>query len=163
MITLFSSVKLQAAAKSMHQFCNAVRAIYPADVRDDVVEAATGYLYLSVSSDVFGRRAAQRLRRGICRQLKYLTPTEFTRCIERLALQAEAFRVSESSALTSADEITPVQLAVNSAIRSMLIEAGLPHADSTTLRECFPKFGHAAERIKSHLAGIRRQNRWLIA
>jgi hypothetical protein len=163
MLGMLSRVKLMAVAKSMHQFCNLVRCILPGDVNDDVVEAATGFLYLSVSADVFGRSATARIRRVIRRRLKYLSPTEFASRIERLGLQAEAFRLSELNAAGRTDEATAYQVAVNGAIRSMCIEAGLDHLNPEVLRDCFPRFEHAAERIKAHLAGIRRQNRWLIA
>jgi len=162
MFALFSRVKLVAAARSMHQFCNAVRSILPGDVKDDVVEAATGFLYLSVSADVFGNQATARIRRIIRKQLKYLDPAEFMRRIERIRLQAEAFRVSEMSASGKLDDATAYQVAVNGAIRSLCIEAGVDHTDEEMLRECFPRFEQAAARIKTHLAGIRRQNRWLI-
>jgi hypothetical protein len=163
MLGILSRVKLVAAAKSMHQFCNVVRGILPGDVNDDVVEAATGFLYLSVSADVFGSSATARIRRAIRHRLKYLSPREFASRIERLGLQAEAFRLSELSASGKADDATAYQVAVNGAIRSMCIEAGLNHSDPDVLRECFPRFEHAAARIKAHLAGIRSQNRWLIA
>ncbi len=163
LLTIFSRVKLVAAAKSMHQFCNVVRNILPGDMKDDVVEAATGFLYLSVSADVFGRSAASAIRRRVRHQLKYLKPAEFAARIERIGLQAEAFRISQLTAAGRADEATAYQVAVHGAIRSMCIEAGLDHTDEQLLKDCFPRFEHAAARIKAHLTGIRKQNRWLIA
>jgi hypothetical protein len=162
MITLFTSVKLQAASKSMHQFCNVVRSIYPCETRDDIVEAATGFLYLSVAGDVFGKRFRQRLRSVIRHRLKYITPEDFVARIDRISMQAEAFRISEFSAHAPIDDRAGYQIAVNGAIRSLLIEAGMQYDDAEVMRACFPRFEHAAARMQSHLHGIRNQNRWLI-
>lgn len=162
MLAIFTSAKLTAAAKSMHQFCNVVRSILPGEMKDDVVEAATGFLYLSVSADVFGRQKAGKIRRVIGGRLKYLSPTEFALRLERLGMQSEAFRMQELDASGRNDDATAYQVAVNGAIRSLCLEAGLDHTNTSMLRDCFPRFEHAAARIKAHLTGIRKQNRWLI-
>ena len=163
MLGIFNHVKLSAAAKTMHQFCNVVRSILPGEIKDDVIEAATGFLYLSVSAEVFGRKAAHSIRKALRHRLKYLNPTEFAARIERIGLQAEAFRISELTSIGKSDEATQYQVAVHGAIRSLCIEAGLDHSDQVLLRDCFPRFEHAAVRIKAHLQGIRKQNRWLMA
>ena len=70
---LVNDRKLKAAVASMHQFCHEVREIFPGDVDDRVVEAATAYLYVSLVRDLFGPRFAAKLQKKLHMRLKYST------------------------------------------------------------------------------------------
>ena len=47
-------------------------------------------------------------------------------------------------------------------VRCFLQEAGCPSSDPELLRECFIRFQDAVTPMKQHLAGIKKQNTWIM-
>lgn len=157
------NLKLHAAARSMHQFCPLVRAIFPERTADSVIEAVTVYLYVKVSSDIFGRSFAQRLRQRINKLLKYSSPGELDEHIGRIILKSQTL---ESAANTVGPYRPTAEVKflnhVTSVLQSMFIEADAGELDSAADRNAFSRFEHAVRRIKEHLTGIKRQHRFVM-
>lgn len=154
--------KLKAAAGSMHQFCGAVRTVFPDLVDDRVVEAVTSFLYCRLAEEVFGRRFSVALR-ARCRELyKFSDWTEVESRISRIEHNIAAFDTHSAEldpALMAEEEFTRH---VRSVIRALLLEADNPWQDTNVVRHTFPRFENTVRRIKKHLEGLRSQSNFLI-
>lgn len=154
--------KLTAATGSMHQFCGAVRTVFPDLVDDRVVEAVTSFLYVRVAEEVFGKRFASALRAKVRDIYKFSDWTEVESRIARIEQNIDAFATHSATldpALMAEEEFTRH---IRSVIRALLLEAGSPWEDSNAVRHTFPRFENAVRRIKKHLEGIRSQSNFLI-
>ena len=159
---LVNDRKLKAAALSMHQFCQEVRCIFPGDVDDRVVEAATVYLYVSLARDLFGHRFAVRLQKRLRGSLKYSTPAEVEGHVARIAKQSETL---EREAASRASERTPEEVCrahTEAVIEAMLADAGFKDSDPAEGKKAYIKFEEAIRVIRKHLAGIKGQNYFLM-
>lgn len=154
--------KVKAAARSMHQFCPRVRSIFGRDVEDPVLETATLYLYVKVAREVFGRRFCDCLCGQLRSLLRSADEREAEQRVTRMAETAEAFRRVEEQMQPNASDEETFRILVRSAIRSMFAEDGRPGPDDEQLRDSFAQFEDAARRIKEHLTGIKRQNRFVM-
>lgn len=160
MALFVDKLKLKAAARSMPQFEVSVRTLFPGEVEDAVVEAATGFLYEQVANDVFDRRFAARLRKALLKMYRSAEPDEIAGRARRIARLAEMFQ------RTSEDDPDSPQAAftqhVQCVIRSMLAEAGLPFNDPEHVKASLGQFDSTMRKIKSHLEGIKRQNHFVL-
>ncbi len=159
---LINDRKLKAAMGSMHQFCQEVREVFPGEVDDRVVEAATAYLYLSLTRDLFGPRFASKLQKRLAGRLKYSTPAEVDGHIARITKQSEALEKAMASGThdRSADEI--VRAHVTSVIEAMLSDAGFKGDDPEVLKRSYPCFEKTIKEIRKHLIAIKEQNNYLM-
>lgn len=157
-----SSLKLKAAAHSMHQMCPAVRGLFPDLVEDRIVETATAYLYGQIADDVFGPRFSAALRARLRNIYKYAEWHEVESRVGRIERNIRLFNEQEEKAAQAGpanptsgdDEFTR---RVRSVIRALLYEAGSDHDDFNVIRHTFPRFDAAVRRIKSHQQGISKQ------
>ena len=159
---LVNERKLKAAALSMHQFCQEVRAIFPGDVDDRVVEAATVYLYVSLARDLFGHRFAGRLQKKLHGNLKYSTPAEVEGHLARICRHAEGL---EKAAVAKGGEGTPEELCrahTEAVIEAMLANAGIQDFDPVEAKKAYIKFEEAIRAIRKHQVGIKDQNYFLM-
>ncbi len=159
---LVNERKLKAAAFSMHQFCQEVRAIYPGDVDDRVVEASTTFLYVSLVRDLFGPRFATKLQRRLRTLLKYSTAAEVGGHIARITVHSEAIEkgVRAFSDDRSAEDI--VRAHVLAVIEAMLSDAGFKDVSADAAAKSYVKFEHAIKEMRKHLLGIKDQNYFLM-
>ena len=159
---LINDRKLKAAAGSMHQFCQDVRGVFPGDVDDRVVEAATAYLYMSLTRDLFGQRFTTKLQKRLAGGLKYSTPAEIEGHMIRISRQAEALEKGMAAHThdTSPDEI--VRNHVTAVIEAMLTDAGFRGYDPDTLKRAYPLFDNAIKSMRSHLLALKEQNFFLM-
>jgi hypothetical protein len=158
---LVNDRKLKAAAGSMHQFCQEVRCIFPGDVDDRVVEAATVYLYVNLARDLFGPRFAARLQKRLHGDLKYSTPAEVEGHLARIAKQSE----SREKAASQSTDRTPEELCrahTEAVIDAMLGDAGFQAIDGADAKKAYIKFEEAIMVIRKHLIGIKEQNHFLM-
>lgn len=144
----------------MHQFVPAVRGLFPEPPPDDVVEAATAYLYRSLAGEVFGARFARRLRQAAANRYKFADARTIDRRVERIATQREAFL--DAAEDDASDHDAGFASSVRSAIRSILAEGDAAFEDQDLVKGLFPRFEDIARRIKTHLEGIRQQSRWVM-
>ena len=154
--------KLNAAAESMHQFCGAIRTIFPDPVEDRIVEAVTGFLYVRVAEEVFGRRFAAALRAKLRTLCKFAPWSEIESRIASIEHNIEAFdahSVELDPTLMAEEEFTRH---VRSVIRALLLEGANPWEYTNVVRHTFPRFENAVRSLKAHLEGIRRQSDFLI-
>jgi hypothetical protein len=159
---LVNDRKLKAAAFSMHQFCQEVRCIFPGDVDDRVIEAATVYLYVSLARDLFGHRFAIRLQKRLRGSLKYSTPAEVEGHVARIARQSESL---EKEAASQATERTPEEVCrahTEAVIEAMLADAGFQDPAEEDATKAYIKFEAAIRVIRKHLVGIKEQNYFLM-
>ncbi|MCP3902626.1 MAG: hypothetical protein GY715_03235 [Planctomycetes bacterium] len=159
---LINKSKLKAAAGSMHQFCGAVRGVFIRPVTDDVVEAATVFLYEHVAREVFGNRFATELRREARLHYRSSPATTVEQRVDRLARNVDVLR-------RHADRIGPAGSAheqytrhVHNVIRALLIEANAPHNDPELIKGTFSRFESVIRRVKDHLVGIKRQSKYVM-
>ena len=154
--------KLKAAAASMHQFCHEVREIFPGDVDDRIVEAATAYLYVSLVGDLFGQRFAAKLQKKLHTRLKYSTSAEVEGHIARITKDAGAMEkgLDANSPDRSPEDI--VRAHVLSVIDAMLTDAGFKNSDREQAAKAYTKFEVAIKTMRSHLLGIKDQNYFLM-
>jgi hypothetical protein len=155
---LLNDRKLKAAAASMHQFCQGVRCIFPGDVDDRVVEAATLHLYVNLARDAFGQRFAAKLQKRLQGNLKYSTPAEIEGRLARIAKHSEAL---ERSAASQASERSPEEICrahSEAVIDAMLTDAGFSEKDQEVSKRAYIKFEDAIKEIRKHLQGIKDQN-----
>ncbi len=159
---LINDRKLKAAVNSMHQFCQEVRTVFPGEVDDRVVEAATAYLYLSLARDLFGPRFSSKLQKRLAARLKYSTPAEVEGHIARITKHSEALEKAMASAShdRSAEEI--VRAHVTSVIEAMLGDAGFNGDDPEVLKKSYPCFETTIKEMRKHLIGIKEQNNYLM-
>ncbi len=154
--------KVKAAARSMHQFCPRVVNIFSRDVEQPVLETATLYLYIKIAREVFGRKFCDNLCGQLRALLRSVDEHEAALRVARMVETAEAFRRVEQQLQPDAIDDERFRMLVRSAIRSMFAEAGLPGPDDEQLRDSFAQFEDTARRIKEHLTGIKRQNRFVM-
>jgi len=154
--------KVNAAARSLHQFLPAVRSIYGQEVEPAVLEAATVYLYVRVAREVFGLRFSDRLCGQVRMLLRHLTEEQARERVARLSTRAEAHFACEL-AIHGGSAEEQFRSHVRSAIKSMLEEAGQRSDDEGRVSSGFAPFEEAARRIKIHLTGIKRQNRFVMS
>lgn len=152
--------KVKAAACSMHQFCQDVRDIYPGDVDDRVVEAATVYIYQSLARDLFGHRFAAKLRRKLAAMLKYATPAEVEGRLARIEKHSEALEKAMAANLQTPEELCRAHTA--SVMEAMLSDAGFSSGDDQAATKSFGRFEAAIHVIRKHLIGIKEQNVFLM-
>src|SRR5262245_12647819 len=140
--------KVKAAAGSMHQFCQVVRGIFPGPVSDKIAEAATLYMYLNLTRDVFGLRFANTLQRKLRRKLKYCTAKEVEAHVVAIVRQASALEkaVAAKSGDKSPEEV--VRAHVVSVIEAMLNDAGFRGEDPEISRKAYEPFERAVEDIR---------------
>ncbi|MCZ6837274.1 MAG: hypothetical protein O7G85_15975 [Planctomycetota bacterium] len=145
-----STLKLNATAYSMHQFCSKIRDVFPVPVDDVVVEASTAFLYLQTVNDIMGKRFANRVAKAM--STKFKAPA-----------QDVMSRVARLSALVdSHDGGEEFHEFITRVVRSMLSEAGCPTEDPQVLREGVMHFQAAMSPMKEHLMGIKSQNTWVL-
>lgn len=159
---LVNDRKLKAAAGSMHQFCHEVREIFPGDVDDRVIEAATSYLYVSLVRDLFGHRFAAKLLKKLHTKLKYSTSAEVEGHIARITKHSE---MMEKGLDMNAPDRSPediVRAHVLSVIDAMLADAGFKNPDREQSSKAYTKFEQAIKEMRSHLLGIKDQNYFLM-
>ena len=158
---LINDRKVKAAANSMHQFCQQVRTIFPGEVDDSVVEAATVYLYMSLVRDLFGNRFGGKLQRRLYERLKYSTAAEVEGHMARITKHADVIERSAPRMPESSPEEV-VRAHVMSVIEAMLSDAGFQGRDPEITRPAYVKFEEAIKEIRNHLQGIRDQNHFLM-
>ncbi len=161
MVLLLSKKKLTAAASSMHQFCQEVRAIFPGLVDDAVVEATTVFLYLSVAEDLFGNRFRAQLARAVGQRLKYGKPADLRQRLVRVRQRAEALEKGKQATAATRDPEEQCRAHVTAVIESMLLEAGFNINDQDVIRAGYTKFENVVRDMKRHLDGIKQQNIFL--
>jgi hypothetical protein len=159
---LISKPKLNAAARSMHQFCAVVRSIFICPVADEVVEAATVFLYEHVAREVFGKRFAAEIRREARLHYRAGAPMAIETRVERLGRHTEVFRRRAENAASAGSAHDEYTRHVQTVICALLVEAGAPHDDPELIKGTFPKFEDAIRRLKAHLVGIKRQSRYIM-
>lgn len=162
MAIFVDSLKLKATVRSMHQFCGVVRAIFPSPPSDDVVEAATLYIYIRSAEGIFGKRFSERMSEALRDQLKFASPVDIETRLLRIDRNRDAFE-------TAANEADPPESAhdsftnhVHSVIRALVSEANFSAEDPGIVRLLFPRFEHAARRVRDHLLGIKEQSRFVM-
>lgn len=160
---MVNQCKVKAAARSMHQFLPAVRSIFGQDVDAVALETATVFLYVRVAKEVFGRRFSDRLCGQLSALLRYISESEARVRISRLSTTAEAYLAFEQASHPDAPADEQFRFHVRSAIKSMFDEAGLRSDDDARVRDGFAAFEDAARRIKTHMLGIKRQNRFVMS
>lgn len=159
MAWLVNERKLKAAANSMHQFCQQVRGIFPDNVDDRVVEAATVYLYVSLARDLFGQRFAAKLQRKLATNLKYSTAAEVEGHIARLEKQTDVLEraAHEDHPARTPEEIVRVHVVCT--IQAMLSDAGFQEQrDQETIGRLYERFERAVKEMRRHLVGIKEAN-----
>ena len=159
---LVNDRKLKAAAASMHQFCHEVREIFPGEVDDRVIEAATSYLYVSLVGDLFGNRFAAKLQKKLHTKLKYSTSAEVEGHIARITKHSGAM---EKGIDKNAPERSPEDIVrghVLSVIDAMLADAVFNNPNREESAKAYTKFEHAIKEMRSHLLGIKDQNNFLM-
>ena len=150
-----------AAAGSMHQFCQDVREIFPAEVENDIVEATTIVFYIGTAESLFGPRFAAKLRKTIGARLKYAMPTDMKILLRRIEERSEFQHRLKLQALQTRNPDELVCAHVTSVIESILTEAGLqPKKDDVVA--AYTKVERLIREIKRHLEGIRDQNSFLM-
>lgn len=163
MALIVNRVKLSAAAGSMHQFCSTVRNIFPTPPSDEVVEAATVFLYLQVAREVFGGRFATRLRAALRPIYKFASAPIIDSCVVRIERELEdrhAMTARTASLHMPGDAFAR---SVANAIRSLIVSAGLAaEPDEETLRASYPRFEEAVRSVKRHLQGIHDQSGFIL-
>ncbi len=160
---LINDRKVKAAAGSMHQFCQPVRAIFPGPVSDKVVEAATIYLYMNLTRDLFGLRFANKLQRKLRRTLKYSSAKEVEARISAIVRQAGALeKAAATKGGTSRSPDDVVRAHVVSVIEAMLNDAGFKGEDPEVARKSYEPFERTVKDIRRHLVGIKEQNSFLM-
>lgn len=155
--------KVKAAAGSMHQFCQPVRAIFPGSVSDSVVEAATIYLYVNLARDLFGLRYANKLQRRLRRTLKYSSAKEIEARIAAIVRQSavlEKAAAVKGGGSRSPDDV--VRAHVVSVIEAMLNDAGFRGEDPEIARKAYEPFERTVKDMRRHLMGIKEQNSFLM-
>ena len=159
---LVNDRKLKAAVGSMHQFCHEVREIFPGDVDDRVVEAATTYLYVRLVRGLFGPRFAAKLQRKLHTRFKYSTSAEVEGHIARITKDSGAMEkgLDAHSPDRSPEDI--VRAHVLSVIDAMLTDAGFKNPDREQAAKAYTKFDVAIKAMRSHLLGIKEQNYFLM-
>jgi hypothetical protein len=130
-------LKLKAAARSMQQFCPAVRNVFPGPVRDVVVEASTVFLYVLVCHQVFGKRFTRELRGFVA-------------------------AYEQSLAQYATDKDHEFRERIRGLITVMFTEAGYPANDPQIVSDAFTPFETAMRAIKTHLTGIKQQNHFVL-
>ncbi|MCH7798853.1 MAG: hypothetical protein IID28_10480 [Planctomycetes bacterium] len=159
---LINDRKLKAALGSLHQFCHAVREIFPGEVDDRVVEASTAYLYMSLVHDLFGSRFASKLQKKLHSRLKYSNAAEIEGHIARISKHSEGLEkgMDDASADRSAEEI--VRAHVLAVIEAMLCDAGFKSVGKEQAARAYIQFERAIKEMRSHLVGIKEQNHFLM-
>ena len=154
--------KVKAAAGSMHQFCQAVRGIFPGPVSDAVAECATIYVYLNLTRDLFGLRFANRVQRKLRRTLKYNTAKQVEDRIGAIVRRAAALEkaVAAKEGDKSPDDV--VRAHVVSVIEAMLSDAGFRGEDPEVSKKAYEPFERTVKDIRRHLLGIKEQNYFLM-
>ena len=146
-----SKAKLKAATYSMHQFCPHVKTIFPIpDVEESVIEASTLFLYLQTARDVLGARFAGSLAEMLQHRLRS-NPDRVVAIVSRLSSRIEPLQSHEE-----------YHVFITRIIHSLLSEAGCDTQDQAAMQGCFARFQAAADPIRDHLKGIKRQNVWVM-
>ncbi len=153
--------KLDAAANSMHQFCQEVRSIYPGPAEDAAIEAATLFLYLQMSRDLFGPRFTTGLNRQLQQRLKYSNAPETKARITRIAQLADARERAMSAAGPYRDADEKCRGYVTSVLRALLVEAGYRDDDPELIRSTYATVEQVIRDMKKHLSGINEQNHFI--
>ncbi len=153
--------KLDAAATSMHQFCQEVRSIYPGPTEDAAIEAATLFLYLQMSRDLFGPRFTTGLNRQLPQRLKYSSAQETKVRITRIAQLADARERAMSAAGPYRDADEKCRGYVTSVLRALLVEAGYRDDDPELIRSTYATVEQVIRDMKKHLGGIKEQNHFI--
>ncbi len=159
---LINDRKVKAAAGSMHQFCQPVRAIFPGSVSDGVVEAATIYLYMNLARDLFGLRFANKLQRKLRRSLKYGSAKEVEARISAIVRQSAALEKAAAMKGGSRSPDDVVRAHVVSVIEAMLNDAGFRGEDPEIARKAYEPFERTVKEMRRHLVGIKEQNSFLM-
>ncbi len=162
MALFIDNLKLKATTGSMHQFLAVVRAIFPTPPPDEVVEAATLYVYMHTAEGVFGKRFRERMQEAMRDELKFASAVD----TESRLFRIDRNRAEFEAAAVAAD---PPECAndafmhhVHSVIRALMREGGFPTEDPGLVRLIFPRFEQAARRVRDHLMGIRDQSRFVM-
>lgn len=161
MALLINKRKLEAAANSMHQFCQEVRSIYPGPTEDAVIEAATLFLYLQMSRDLFGRRFTTGLNRQLQQRLKYASAPETKARITRIGKLADARERAMSVAAPNRDAEEKCRSYVTSVLRALLVESGCGDDDPELIRSTYATVEQVIRDMKKHLGGINEQNHFI--
>ena len=159
---LINRLKLEAAAGSMHQFCQSVRTFFPDSPSDTVVESATAFLYLRTARAVFGRRFSEKLREKLRVKYKFADATSIELHISRIDAQREAFERTMKDVDPEFAGDDEFSRHVRCVIRALLSESGDAFDDAELVKTLFPRFEEMARRIRSHLDGIRGQSQFIM-
>ena len=162
MALIINQQKLQAAAGSMHQFCQEVRELYPGPADDPAVEAATYYIYVNMARDVFGRRFSGRMSRVIRSKLKYATASEIKQRMTRIHRRSRARDRALHKINGPRGAEDRCRSHVTSVIKALLAEASFHGDDPDIIRCAYTRFEEVARHIKRHLTGIKEQNRFVL-
>jgi hypothetical protein len=155
-------LKLNAAARSMHQFCPIVRAIYPEPPTNEAVEAATVYLYMGLAHEIFGKRFTAQLRESVRNHYKYAEPIEVDLRVMRMEQRVELLKRGLRSQKNGNSNFVEFTQHVHNVIRALLTEAGDGFDNPQVVKLIFPRFEEAVRRIKNHLLGIKHQSRYVM-
>lgn len=161
---LLDQRKMKATARSMHQFCGNVRAIFPSEVKNEVVETATVFLYVKICREVFGRRFADRICKQLRENLKYSTVHEVNTALARICKESNGYELAAAEMQPALSPQEQFQIHVTSVVRAMLLEGGFLTAENENalLARAFRPFDNAVRAIKTHLLGIKRQNHFIM-
>ncbi len=156
--------KVKATARSMHQFCGNVRAIFPGEVANEIIETATIYLYVKVCREVFGRRFSDRSGKMMRDNLKYCTVSEVNRALARICREADGYEQGAAEMQPDMTTQEQFQVHVTGVVRAMLKEAGALDTgnEDAMLARAFKPFDAAVRAIKTHMLGIKRQNHFIM-
>lgn len=162
-IPLFiDELKLRAAAGSLQQFLPVVRSIFPDEVDDVTLEAATVYLYIGVTREVFGRRFSDFLRRDLRARLRFASATEIGLRAGHLHTRVKELAdevVEELPPDWRNDSYRTHALAV---IGALLESSQAVTDDPKTIQSCFAAYERSVGSIRDHLLGIKTQNHFVM-
>lgn len=160
---LINKRKLDAAASSMHQFCQEARGIFPGGQAENaVVEAGTIFLYLRTAEGIFGRRFTAGLARQLRSRLKYASPAAMKTTLHRIHERAAQLERARAGQVDSRDAEAMVRSHVTSVIESLHAEAGVTTSDPELIGAGYGRLEQVVRDMKRHLSGIKEQNVFLM-
>ena len=150
--------KVKAAARSMHQFLPEMRGLFPEAVQDWVVEASLVFMYRRMCHEVYGHRFVERWDGHVHDLYKYATAPEVNAQILKVAKLAESYEGVDDTLLPDDAVVTDYEHRIRCMIRAIFNGAGCPGDDPEIIRSSFAPVESLMKKIASHLAGIKKQN-----